>query len=211
MKTKIFDENIEKYEQWFEKNHYAYQSELLAVKKFLPAKGKGLEVGVGTARFAAPLGIKIGVEPSKKMAQLARKRAVDVVEAKAEKLPFSKSSFDYLLMVTTVCFVDDIKACFLEANRVLNPGGNLIIGFVDKETVLGKIYQKHKEESAFYKYAKFYSTDELVKLLDTCGFNNFEFSQTIFKKLEEIKDIEPVYEGYGKGSFVVIKAEKKSL
>ncbi|MDK2869305.1 MAG: hypothetical protein PWP39_540 [Pyrococcus sp.] len=32
--------------------------------------------------------------------------------------------------------------------------------------------------------------------------------QTLFKKLDEIHDIEPVEGGYGRGDFVVIRAKK---
>ena len=48
----IFDTIAEKYDRWFDKNRNTYLSELEAVKYFLPAKGKGVEIGVGTGRFA---------------------------------------------------------------------------------------------------------------------------------------------------------------
>jgi len=41
-----FEDHVERYEDWFVKNEFAYQSELNAVKALLPACGKGVEVGV---------------------------------------------------------------------------------------------------------------------------------------------------------------------
>lgn len=71
--TKAFDINTEQYEAWFEKNRYAYESELLAVKKALPVNGNGVEIGVGSGRFTSPLDIAFGIEPSKKMRILYEK------------------------------------------------------------------------------------------------------------------------------------------
>jgi len=48
-----------------------------------------------------------------------------------------------------------------------------------------------------------------VFYLKNAGFKKFEFNQTIFKDLRKIKDIEPIKNGYGKGSFVVISALKE--
>jgi len=42
----------------------------------LPEGGTGIEIGVGTGRFASQLGIKLGLEPSKSMASLARQRGM---------------------------------------------------------------------------------------------------------------------------------------
>jgi len=55
---------------------------------------------------------------------------VKVLSWVAEELPLGDSSFDFVLMVTTVCFVDDINRALLEAHRVLSHGGILIMGFV---------------------------------------------------------------------------------
>ena len=208
--TKIepFEKYSDKYEAWFEKNSLAYQSELMAVKEQLPKRGDGIEIGVGSGRFAEPLGIKVGIEPSKKMRKLAQKRGIEVIDAKAEKLPFNDSRFDFALMVTTICFVDDIKKTFKEVYRIVKPSGKLIIGFVDKDSSLGRFYQKNKVKSVFYKSTRFFSVDEVVSHLQEAGFNNFMFSQTLFNDLDEIKNVEPVMDGYGKGAFVVVTAQK---
>ena len=64
--VEVFEKFAERYDSWFDRNPYAYKSELKAISALIP-KGKGIEIGVGTGRFAKPLGIKFGIEPSRKM------------------------------------------------------------------------------------------------------------------------------------------------
>jgi len=208
MKIQPFEEYTDQYEDWFEKNYWVYQSELQAVREQLPKQGNGIEIGVGSGRFAGPLGIPLGVEPSPKMRDLAKARGIEVIDAKGEDLPFNDSQFDFVLMVTTICFFDDIEKAFRETYRILKPNGHLIVGFINKNSPVGRIYQKHKDESEFYKIATFYSVDEVVSYLKDFGFGNFVFNQTVFKDLKEIKDIEPIRSGYDDGSFVVINVRK---
>ena len=204
-----FEKFADQYEDWFEKNYWVYQSELEAIQQQLPKGGKGIEIGVGSGRFAQPLGIKFGIEPSSRMREFARGRGIEVIDACAENLPFEASSFDFALMVTTICFLDDIEKAFKEIHRILKPNGHLLIGFIDKNSPVGKTYEKHKNESEFYKIATFYSVDEVVLYLKKTGFGHFEFNQTIFKDLKEIKNIELIKSGYGEGLFVVINALKE--
>ena len=208
-KTEPFEKHTNQYEQWFEKNRFAYESELRAVKTLLPKNGTGIEIGVGTGRFAAPLGIKLGVEPSREMGNIARQKGIKVLDGVAEELPFDDAQFDFALMVTTICFLDDIEESFKEAFRVLKTNGTFIIGFVDRKSPVGMMYEKHKDENVFYKDATFFSVDEVVSFLKKAGFKDFTFAQTIFSHLNEINNIEPVREGYGEGSFVVISGVKK--
>ncbi|MBA7635044.1 hypothetical protein ES703_42644 [subsurface metagenome] len=64
-KIKPFEKHESEYGAWFENNRFVYESEVLAIKEQLPDKGQGIEVGVGRGRFAAPSGIKFGIEPIK--------------------------------------------------------------------------------------------------------------------------------------------------
>jgi len=203
-----FEKHPLQYEQWFDRHKFAYESELQAIRKLLPQHGNGLEIGIGSGRFAAPLGIKLGLEPSRKMMEIAQARGIEVIGGVGESLPFRDSQFDFATMVTTICFLDDVEVAFNEAYRILKPVGCLIIGFIDKDSSIGQLYQQHKNENVFYRIATFYSVDEVVSHLKKAGFKVFNFAQTIFHNLAEIKGIEPVREGYGEGSFVVVRALK---
>jgi len=203
-----FEKHADRYEEWFVKNPFAYQSELQAIKVLLPLYGVGMEIGVGTGRFAALLGIKLGVEPSEAMRKMASERGIEVIDGVAEDLPFENGRFHFALMVTTICFLDDIQAAFEEACRVLKPGGFLIVGFVDRESPLGQSYLRRAKQNLFYREATFYSLKEVVSYMKKSGFGRFAFTQTIFKDLEKIEAPEPVKEGYGEGSFVVVRGMK---
>ena len=203
-----FDRNVQQYEEWFIKHPFAYVSELHAVRELLPLTGNGIEIGVGTGRFSAPLGIRQGIEPSRPMAEVARKKGLDVISGVAENLPYKDAKFEFCLMVTTVCFLDDIDLAFQEAYRVLKPRGSFIIGFVDKNSPIGREYEQRKDESPFYKTATFYSVDELLVHLKKAGFLKFRFCQTLFGPLQDMQEPSDVKEGFGEGSFVVIRADK---
>lgn len=203
-----FEKHTEQYDEWFKKNPWVYEAELRAVKMMMPTGGTGLEIGVGTGRFAAPLGIKDGVEPSKRMRRIAQERGVRVLDGVAEKLPYDNSSFDFVLMVTTVCFVDDLDKAFREAYRVLSDGGLLIVGFVDRDSKMGEIYLEHQKNSVFYKNASFFSVDEISEHMKHAGFTDLTSNQTIFGALADTAQDEPVKPGHGEGSFVVIRGGK---
>ncbi|OEC85184.1 MULTISPECIES: class I SAM-dependent methyltransferase [Methanobacterium] len=207
-KFEPFEKHAQKYDEWFNKNKHFYESELQAIKELLPKSKNGIEIGVGSGRFAAPLGIKLGVDPSRKMGEIAQMRGIKFVEGIAESLPFEDSQFDFVLMVTTICFLDDVEAAFNEVSRVLKSGGSLIIGFIDAESPMGKLYEKHRNESTFYKDATFYSVKEVISYMKKAQFKDFSFRQTLFKSGEELKDIEPVKKGFGEGSFVVVRGVK---
>jgi len=113
-KVTPFERYANRYEEWFIRNAFAYQSELQAIKVLMPLCGVGMEIGVGTGRFAAPLGIKIGIEPSEAMRKIASEKGIEVIDGVAEDLPFENERFDFALMVTTICFLDDIETSFRE-------------------------------------------------------------------------------------------------
>jgi SAM-dependent methyltransferase len=208
MKIEPFEQYRDQYEAWFENHALAYDAELRAVRMLLPERATGLEIGIGTGRFAAALHICLGIEPAHAMRTLAQARGLDVIGGVAEALPFQDQRFDFVLMVTTLCFVDDVERAFREAWRVLKPGGCFVNGFVDRASFLGQLYQRYKDQNVFYKEARFYSVAEVLALLTTTRFQHTTCCQTVFHNLDEITDPEPVEPGYGEGAFVVVKAVK---
>ncbi len=207
-KNDPFEKYVQEYEDWFEKNQFAYLSELALIKSLIPKNGIGIELGVGTGRFSAPLNISLGIDPSLKMKEISNKKGIKVITASAEDIPLQDEAVDFVLMVTTICFLKDIDKTFSEVKRILNPSGNFILGFVDKNSKLGKQYKQQRTKSKFYKQAYFYAVEEVLEYLAKHNFNNFEIKQTLFSELEALSYTEMHELGYGKGGFVGIKAVK---
>lgn len=207
-RTEPFEMHHARYEAWFERHDAAYVSELLALRAFVPWKGRGIEIGVGTGRFAAPLAIEIGVDPSAEMLQHAIGRGVRVVRATAEALPFAAGTFDHALVVTTICFVDSPSQMLSEIRRVLKPRGLLVVGFVDRESPLGQTYLASQTESVFYREATFFSAGEVLNALRESGFELRASGQTLAHTLQETKSVEPLRAGHGRCAFVVFAAVK---
>ena len=203
----VFNQYWEKYDNWYNKNEFAYLSELEAVKRVLPKKGEGLEIGVGTGRFAAPLNIKTGIDPSENMIRLARKKGVNAKLGSGEQLLFKNSTFDYVAIIITLCFVRNPQKVLKESGRVLKENGKVIVGIIDKNSFLGKNYQKKR--GVFYKKAKFFSVKEITGLLENAGFFNFSYYQTLFDLPGKINSIQKPKKGFGQGGFIIISGEKK--
>jgi SAM-dependent methyltransferase len=94
-----------------------------------------LEVGYGSgillpslARYARGLfGADIHGHASEVAARLAE-LGIDarLVQADAERLPFTPNAFGAVVIVSTLSFVGDAGAALREAKRVLRPGGRLV-------------------------------------------------------------------------------------
>jgi len=206
-KIEPFEKFPQAYEEWFEKHSIPYDAEIKAIRKLLPPFKKGIEIGVGSGRFAVPFDITTGVEPSAKMAKIARSKGIEVIEGVAEDLPIRNETFDFALMVTTICFVDDPLLALQNIYRILKPDSYVIIGFVDRDSVLGQQYEKNRLNSRFYREARFFSTDEVIRLLKKAGFSEIVCVQTLFGKDLEHMDT-AVKKGYGEGAFVALRARK---
>ncbi|MFP4202602.1 MAG: class I SAM-dependent methyltransferase [Candidatus Acetothermia bacterium] len=209
-KTEPFDNYSEEYDNWFEENEKAYRSELLAVEELLPEdRGSAVEIGVGSGRFASELGIPEGVEPSEPMAEIARGRGIAVREGRAEDLPLENESYDLAVLVTTICFVDDLERTFAEAHRILKEGGRIVVGFVPGDSEIGRFYRENEANDKFYGVANFFTAGTVIEEIRTAGFDDLETVQTLTKGLESANEsVEGPKEGFHEGSFVVVSGKK---
>jgi SAM-dependent methyltransferase len=206
-RTAPCDAHPDHYDDWFDRHEAAYQSELRALRAALSEEGEGLEVGVGTGRFAGPLGIDHGVDPSPEMRTRARERGIQVKDGVAEELPYPDECFDLVLMTTTLCYLDDPEAACQEVRRVLRPGGAFVIGFIDRDGPLGRRYEEQKGESVFYAPARFHAAREVARLLQEAGFEELRACQTLFSTPGTMTEPDPVRAGHGEGGFVVLRGE----
>jgi ubiquinone/menaquinone biosynthesis C-methylase UbiE len=104
--------------------------------------------------------------------------------------------------------VDDHVAALREAARILKAHGDFIVGFVDRDSPLGKTYENKKNENVFYREATFLAHREVLALLGESGFEATETVQTVFGSLHEIKAVQKFKSGHGEGGFVVVRARK---
>ena len=94
-----------------------------------------LDVATGTAAVAielvraAPGRTVVGIDQSPEMLEVARERSrglpIELVQGRAESLPFGDGEFDALTFTYLLRYVDDPLAAMRELVRVVRPGGTI--------------------------------------------------------------------------------------
>jgi ubiquinone/menaquinone biosynthesis C-methylase UbiE len=123
---------------WYErKRHHGYHAMLddleLGIVRGLAGGREVLEVGCGTGLIMRGLDGRakrlVGVDISPGMLAEARRRGFEVLEGRAEKLPFADESFDLAYSFKVLAHVPEIELALREMARVLRPGGYLVAEF----------------------------------------------------------------------------------
>jgi SAM-dependent methyltransferase len=171
MPEDVFERYAEEYDRWFEEHREEYHAEMARIRRLLPPiDSTAMEVGAGSGRFAASLGIAIGIEPSRALGRMARRRGIEVIRGRAEFLPTMDGSCSCVLLVTVICFLEDPVPAFREIHRSLIPQGFLIIAFIEREGQIHRRYLREGGKGRFLSQAKFYSSDEVQAALRETGF-----------------------------------------
>jgi SAM-dependent methyltransferase len=100
------------------------------------ARGRVLEIGIGSGlnlpHYPEAVGEVIGLEPSARLAAMARQAAsgvvipVKILEESAEAIPLDDGTIDTVVSTWTLCSIPDVARALAELRRVLKPGGRFL-------------------------------------------------------------------------------------
>ena len=129
----IYDKFAKAYDKAFapfEKRFLSrWRAETLAL---LPENSTILELGSGTGanfRFYPNCKQAVSSEISIKMLEIARSKVTSnvLIQTDAETLPFGKNVFDAAFATLVFCSIPKPEAAFRELQRVIRPGGKIIL------------------------------------------------------------------------------------
>ncbi len=230
-----FDKFAGKYDEWFLKNENVLKSELqLLALTLQDAEGKVLSVGCGSGLFEKLLKenydieVKYGIEPAEGMAEIARKRGMEVEVSDAETYDFGKEKYNLIYFNGSSSYITDLEKAYRKAYDALEPGGELVLLDVPKDSGFGILYLLAAKIGnwndpllidirpevpypvEFLGNAKWQTTDAKAQLLTKIGFKDLGFAQTLTAHPKYANDeCEEPMEGYGIGNYVSITALKK--
>jgi ubiquinone/menaquinone biosynthesis C-methylase UbiE len=132
------------FDRRYQENDYAgIERSLLEFVGSPPCKDV-LEVGCGTGHWLEVLanaGYRaVGLEPARKMLEVAGSRLTDsvLVQGRAEALPWSESAFDRIVCINAFHQFSEQEKFIQQARRILRPGGGILISGLDPHTGLDR-------------------------------------------------------------------------
>lgn len=230
---KGFDQYAAQYDAWFLENPNVLLSEVRLVASTLSQSKNILSVGCGSGLFEKIMrddfGITVsdGIEPSPAMAEIARKRGLNVTIATAEDMELPQDVYDTILFNGCPSYITDLEKVIRKVYAALPQGGRIILIDVPKESTYGLMYNLAKALGTwdhpllngtyppnpypieFVNVANWRTTAEKVDLLNAAGFRQLSFAQTLTTHplYSDLKAEEPV-EGHDRGDYVAVTAIK---
>jgi SAM-dependent methyltransferase len=212
-----------RYDDWFRANESIFESEARALEVQLPEGWeRAVEIGCGTGLFAERLGVSLGVEPSDAMASRARERGLRVESGTAEDVPLADGSVDLAVLSGVVGYVDDLGATAAEAARVVEPGGDVVVGFLHADRGFAALYDRAVERGSYpddapadpyplgmAAAATWRTADEVIDRLSAAGVEPVETVQTLTRPPTEAVDVvKSPTSGHDRGSWVVVHGRR---
>lgn len=111
-------------------------------------------------------------------------KKIRLVNGSATKIPFKNDSFDKAIMTEVLEHIDDDKKALFEVNRILKPGGTLLLTVPNFNFpflwdpinwILQNIFGTHISGTGFFagiwaRHLRLYKRPELIKIIRKAGF-----------------------------------------
>ena len=166
--------------RWVGETEYALAARLLAARPGDSLLDVGCGTGWFTRRAAADDLLATGLDPNADWLDYARTRSsptVSWVEGDARALPFADASFDHVLSIAALCFVDDERQAVAESVRVARR--RFAIGWLNRNSLLYR--QKGSGGgSGAYRGARWHTADEVRALFSGLPVRQLKVSSAIF-------------------------------
>jgi SAM-dependent methyltransferase len=167
--------------------HRLEKDALFSLVKFNPGD-KILDAGCGTGVYLEELlrlGLDVtGVDEDKDMleyASNARGKGAFLIKAALEGLPFEPSSFDKVISVCTLEFIDDPLPALEEMVRVLKKDGILLIGFLNRNSPWAvPRMERGKDTGSIWHRVRFYYLSDIAGLAFNAGLRMKSFKGAVF-------------------------------
>ena len=172
MPLTVFEEYAAEYDQWFFDHRDVYLDELKRIREAIgDIPSPALEIGVGSGRFAEPLGIRYGIDPSLTLGLMAKERGIEVIRAVGELVPIKAATYQMVVMITVLCFLKKPEETFREVYRVLMHEGKLLVACIEKGGIIAERYLARPDKGRFLSHARFYDRDEVIRMITGTGFD----------------------------------------
>ena len=161
-------------------------------------KLKFLDLGCGPGHVGYAISKrfeKYGIDTSRRACNLALKNYDKLYCGTVEKKLLKKNFFDVVFCYHTIEHVQDPISMIKHVNKIIKPGGHLIIGTPDFDCAMARRYKKKFRLLSDPTHISLFSNDGLSKLLEHNGFTiNYKdfpyFNESHFNK----KDLMRVFD-----------------
>lgn len=166
--------------RWIGETEYALAARLLAAQPGDSLLDVGCGTGWFTRRAAADDLVATGLDPNPAWLDYARAHsspALSWVEGDARALPFADASFDHVLSIAALCFVDDERQAVAEAVRVARR--RFAIGWLNRGSLLYR--QKGRGGgSGAYRGARWHTAGEVRALFSGLPVRKLKLRSAVF-------------------------------
>jgi SAM-dependent methyltransferase len=137
-----------------------------------------LDIGCGSSRIIQQLPGAVGLDISVKKLRYLRRRGIRLAKADINRLPFKTSAFSQVICSQVIEHVPPARQMFKEINRVISPGGILVIGTPDygrlSWRVIEYFYKKLLPGAYADQHITHYTAASLAEALVQNGFEILE-------------------------------------